>query len=122
MLKNKIDKKWEKLREEFDYSTCQLWRVLTKEEKNYILDNYKEELYMLSNKDAAHIKGRGSSIELKYDKDNVVIICRYFHTLLDTYRDPVTKKEITDEQRGFWFERIKAYKEPNPYFRNRRNK
>ncbi|GAF79336.1 unnamed protein product, partial [marine sediment metagenome] len=40
--------------------------------------------------------------DLIYDIDNIVLVSRYFHSLLDTFCHPVTRKKITKEERLEW--------------------
>lgn len=115
------DQKWEQLKSEMDFSKCRLWEILTQPEKDYVLEHFKADFISLSCIDPAHIKGKGAYIEFKYDKENVVTIYRYFHGLLDTYKDPITRKSITKQEREEWFNRIKSGITENPYFRTRYN-
>lgn len=73
-------------------SHCKLWNVLTKDEQDYIIADFKSDLYYLQNNlDVAHIKPKGANPELKYDLDNVTIIGRYFHRLLTDMKHPVLR-------------------------------
>lgn len=87
---------------------CQLWAVLSEQERNYIKENYKDDLWLAKNLDVCHIREKDIRPDLKYDPDNGVIIGRYFHSLLDSYRHPVTRKSITKEERYDWLMRAKA--------------
>ena len=63
---------------------------------------------MLSDElDCAHIKGKGSYPELNYDMNNIVLISRYFHTLLDQHRHPIFRHIITEEEKINWLKRAK---------------
>lgn len=86
---------------------CMLWNILNKEEKDYIIINFRENLFLNQNLDCAHIEGKGNNPKEKYNIENIVIIGRYFHRLIDDYKDPVTQENISGEQRDNWFKRIK---------------
>lgn len=104
--KGKIDYEWEEVRSYVfarDNNSCQLWNLLNKKEKAYILDNYREEYSFLSKTlDPAHIISRARSKELYYDPENIVTISRYFHTLLDQLKHPITQLPMTDDERFYW--------------------
>lgn len=81
---------------------CQLWAILSEQQRNYIKEHYQNDLWLNKNLDVAHIKAKDITPELKYSTMNGVIIGRYFHQLLDGFRDPVTREVITKEQREGW--------------------
>lgn len=94
-----------------DNNKCQIWNILTSEEKKYILNNYMDDYkYLSKSLDPAHIKPKGSHPELKNNEDNIVTVCRYFHSLLDTFKHPVTKVNINSEERENWLESAKNKK------------
>jgi hypothetical protein len=86
---------------------CMFWGCLTLEEKNELNITYNNELWINENLDSAHIEGKGENPSMKYNVDNIVIIGRLWHGLIDTYKDPITRKPITQEERIKWFERIR---------------
>lgn len=108
--------KWQEVRKklfERDKS-CRVWMCLSQLEKSIILATFLDQLSMFKDiDDAAHIKARSTHPELYYELDNLVRINRYFHTLLDTHRHPVTQLPITAEEREYWFKRIKEYPQNN---------
>lgn len=86
---------------------CLIWKILTDEEKKYIGDNFKYEYELLSNVlDTVHILSRNERPDLKHDMTNAFIGCRYFHTLLDGYKDLITREDMSKEQRDAWLQRI----------------
>jgi hypothetical protein len=87
---------------------CMFWDCLTIQEKNELNNIYKDELWINVNLDIAHIEGKGENPAQKYNVENVVIIGRLWHGLLDTFKDPITRKPITQEERMNWFKRIKG--------------
>ena len=88
--------------------TCRVWNALSNDERNYVLQNhYEEYIEQECYLEVMHIASRGNNPELKYDLNNVFLGSRYFHSLIDKYFDPVTRKNITAEERNQWFERIK---------------
>ena len=95
---------------ERDKRKCWLWEVLTQEQKQFILEVYPYEYAHLSKiLDVCHIVPRSQSKNLKYDIDNVIICSRYFHTLLDKLKHPVTQSNISSDERRDWF--LRAYRE-----------
>ena len=114
----KKDEHWEAVRDivfKRDNYQCRIWCILNTEEKQYILTHYKADFQMLQELDPAHELGRNASPENKYNVDMIYTVCRYFHSLLDTYKDPVYRTQMNREQRNVWFERIKAYIPENIY-------
>ena len=105
-----VDEKWEEVKKkvwERDNGKCQLWEVLTIEQRDYVKQHYYSDHKFLSKDlDCAHIKPRGSHPDLIYDVDNIVLISRYFHSLLDQFYDPVTREPIDREAKTKWL--IKA--------------
>lgn len=85
---------------------CRFWNCLTNDERSQFLERWKTALYICTNLDKAHIKGKGAHIQEKYNIENVVLLNRLTHNLLDQYKDPLTGKPITAEQRTAWFNRI----------------
>lgn len=87
---------------------CRLWLILTAKERVYVLQKHHADYRMLSMLDPAHIKAKGSHPELYYEPDNIVLIRRYFHTLLDTFKCPVTQKPINQEYREKWLDEART--------------
>jgi hypothetical protein len=113
-----IDKKWEGVRREVwlrdtkcepvtllnvkgsDWMQyCTLWNSLTALQQNYITNTYLNELWLNNYLDCAHIFPKDLHPELKYDIDNITLVGRYFHHLLDDFKDPITKISIDKETR-----------------------
>lgn len=102
-----IDERWFEVVKQIkkrDNNECQLWKILLDSEKRFILDNYIKDYRMLKKcLDPCHIIPRSRDKSLYYELSNIVLCCRYFHTLLDEWKDPVDRKHITDEKRILWF-------------------
>lgn len=93
-----LDKRWLEVREaayKRDEYSCQLIKkrpyVLN---EPWVRENYFGSLTIL---DPCHIFSRGSYPFLKYDIDNIVILSRLFHSMLDQYRSPVNGLSLTKE-------------------------
>ena len=86
--------------------SCRLWACLSMTDREFILKNYVQDYNTLFSLDVAHIKGRGSHSDKKYDPENCVLIRRYFHGLLDGFKHPVTRENITEKERDNWFLKI----------------
>jgi hypothetical protein len=82
--------------------TCRIWDILNQEERNFILKNFYDDYIINNELDICHIVPRSEAPQLKYEESNVFLGARYFHSLLDTYRHPITKEHITKEQRLKW--------------------
>ncbi len=109
------DEKWIEVREAVflrDSNYCQLWRVLSIEEKK--LFNMTIDPTVV---DPAHVFGKGAFPHLKYDMDNVYSLHRAFHGRLDTQKHPLTGQAITKEEKQVWWERIVS---PSEYERLRK--
>lgn len=101
-----IDEEWARLKgfvERRDKNECQLYKVLSTEEKDIIFNDLRGPMMRL---DGAHILSRARRPDLKYDNNNVILLSRLFHSRLDSFHDPVTSKPITEEQRVGWWKRI----------------
>lgn len=101
-LEIESDPKWQSLRLEIleRDKSCKLWMILTPEEKNHILHNYQDEFFLFKKFfDTAHIIPKSVNKSLYYDKNNLVLIYRYFHRLLDQYMHPVYRTHISNIER-----------------------
>jgi len=101
-----IDEKWLELKDfvlNRDQERCQFLNCLSAPEYQIV----KKHIWGINAiLDGAHIIGRAESLKLKYESYNVVILCRYAHSMIDTYRDPITQKSMTKEERNNWWVRI----------------
>ena len=105
------DDKWEAVRHIVlarDNKRCRVWAVLTSDERAYILAHYRADFTMLQDLDCAHRHGRNAAPARKYDPVCIYTICRYFHGLLDTYKDPVTRMPLSKKEHDAWWQRISA--------------
>lgn len=86
--------------------SCRIWNILTKNERTAVMleDSYS---YLSKFLDSAHIIARSQNLKLKLDPNNLVLVNRYFHQLLDSYLSPF-RKRITSSERILWFR--KAFK------------
>ena len=96
------DLKWEEVRKEvFERDrVCQLSKILSeKEMKDASLFFITKEPIL----DCAHVFSRGAFPWLKYDVDNVVLLRREFHSLLDSGKNPLNGKPIEKKDTiNFW--------------------
>lgn len=56
--------------------------------------------------DHSHVFGKGAYPQMKYYKENIVLLNRYSHTMLDSRRSPINGKPITHEEWEEWWIRI----------------
>lgn len=119
------DKEWSgvvNLLKDRDGDSCRLLKILNIEEYTQVLPeilknfgSYKEPL------DPAHIFKRNTHPELKYDLDNLVLLHRFFHSRIDSYKDPVTGKHLSKEEVAAWWKRIVGVELYNSLVRNCKN-
>lgn len=116
MKKNKKIKKEkrEKFKKELlerDNNECQLSKILKEEEWNYLLNIYEEDYnYLCKFLDVAHIYSKAQRPDLEWEKENCIILCRYFHSFLDQLKHPIFRTSITKEERLNWMFRTKGKK------------
>ena len=126
-FKDQIDVKWEEIKKEvwardvpypfpgtytvnkwIDY--CTVWNsILTREEKIYVLQNFKNDIASCSRLSNMHIESRQRSPKLIYDVSNIILAGDYFHSLYDNYFDLVTRELIKEDRRKYWEQRFKNY-------------
>lgn len=100
------DEKWEMVKEEVykrDGGKCQLIPKLTAGELTVFLEKSGDLRYII---DPAHIFRKGAYPQLKYDPENVILLNRYSHSMIDTYRNPVTGEPLTQTEHQKWWMRI----------------
>jgi len=86
---------------------CCLYRKLDREERIYVETNLKHDLWLAEHLDASHICPRSRCPELRYEKSNIVIINRLFHSRLDKLINPLYGINISDEERLNWMKLAK---------------
>lgn len=99
-----IDEDWQAVKDQLDLKNCQFLKRLEDEK---MFDEIKElknnAVGFIKIIDPAHIFSKSSCPFLKYDVDNVVPLNRYSHSCLDTMKDPINGKPITQQERDlFW--------------------
>lgn len=123
-----VDEKWEELKRyvwlrdtgyEYNGSSsgrkdwmnlCVIWKfIFTDEEKKYIIKNHYKDLWLAETLDIIHIESRSRSSEDKYNPDNILLGNRYFHTLLDNYKNPINKEDMTNDERELWLNKLRKY-------------
>lgn len=82
---------------------CRLLSVLTENELNEWGANHNGIGLIL---DAAHVFGKNAYPKLRYNKNNIVTLNRFSHSLLDTGRNPLNGCVITAEDKENWWRRI----------------
>lgn len=105
-FENSVDLKWQALKEyiiERDQNKCRLYQILTQEEKDSVFDDLVGIMLTL---DGAHVLSRARRPDLKYDFNNVVLLHRLFHSRIDSFCNPITGENMSEEERISWWERI----------------
>jgi len=87
-----------------DHFKCRLISVLSLKEYEELVSNSWKEL--LKQIDHAHYLRRLSYPHLKYDIDNIVLLNRYSHSMIDQLCNPINGKPITKEEHENWWKLI----------------
>ena len=106
MRRDSSDPKWLELKEivkKRDKGQCQLLSKLSPQEFLLLTKQAGSRANIL---DPAHCFGAGSFPHLVYDKDNVVLLNRYSHDMLDYFKNPISGKPIDREEHTRWWKRI----------------
>ena len=101
-----IDEKWEALKikiKERDLGRCRLCFILGNIEYNELKNNAG---HLFTAIDSAHIFGKGIFPDFKYDEDNIILLNRYSHSMLDSSRNPINGNSINEEEKEAWWRRI----------------
>jgi hypothetical protein len=86
-----------------DSNSCRLLRIITA--KQYMLLR-KRAGSLLSQLDVAHIHPVSKKPEMMYETCNMVLLNRYSHSMLDSYRDPIKGDPISYEEAYDWWKKI----------------
>ena len=101
------DYRWEDLKEilKLRDMSCLVMKILTTQELNIV---EKQDGFWLSTKylDGAHIVARSTSPSNVYNKQNVVLLGRFFHSRIDNGLDLITGEYIGFEGSKRWWARI----------------
>ena len=124
------NEEWDKFRQKIleRDKECLVWKILDFTEKKFVVQTFGDQLIGVGKGilDLAHIIPRAEAPQLLYDPENVFTCGRYFHGLLDKYKDLVTQMPIKREKRIEWIERIMRvnlfWKEDYTYENFRENK
>lgn len=101
---NDKDERWENIRNDIG-KEC----LLIKRLREYGMEEELEELdrngsFLIKTVDGAHFLSRSKYPSLIYYPDNVIPLNRYSHSMLDTYRDPISGEQISKEEHDSWWE------------------
>jgi len=100
--------------DERDKYQCVVWNhILNAEQKTYILTHFYKDFNMLKMLDHAHIESISRRPDLKYDKNNVICMYRFFHSRFDTQRDIVLGCGIDKKERDRQVKIFKKYVKEN---------
>jgi len=90
-----------------DKSQCRLLSKLKIDNPDLYLFFIKNNMKSLYTKlDLAHIIPRSQSRLLYYEEENLILLNRVSHSLLDSYHNPITGEAINKVQRDEWWEYI----------------
>lgn len=106
MKRDSNDKQWKEVKDKVyirDNNTCRLCKVLTFRE---MLILRKKAGPLLKILDPAHFLPVSQRPDLCYETNNICVLNRYSHTMLDDYRNPLTGEYINKEEVLSWWGRI----------------
>lgn len=84
---------------------CLVTNILDNDQKRDLTNQYGSYIFS-SVKDCAHILPKNLYPTLRYDKDNIILINRFFHERLDKFLDLITGEYIGLEGKKRWIEKI----------------
>jgi len=100
------DLKWEKVKKEVferDNGECQFIAFLETVSSEVLNGLRSQAKGMIRTIDPAHVFARSTHPYLKYDKDNIVCLNRYSHSMIDIMRSPLFGEPIDKaEHHDFW--------------------
>lgn len=102
-----LDEEWKAIRKMVhfrDGGACRLIAVLSDEEFKEL--KLRAGRFFLEIVDPAHIFGRGAYPHMYYDKDNIVLLNRYSHSMLDSGKHPIYGTPILPGDKELWWRRI----------------
>ena len=105
MRRDSNDVKWREVKEKVlqrDRS-CRLCKILSPQEYSILRKNAGALLFTL---DPAHYLPVGQYPELCYKSYNICLLNRFSHSMLDSYKNPITSTSITKEEVQNWWLRI----------------
>mgnify|MGYP007057168830 CR=1 FL=1 len=100
------DAEWKKVKKivrERDLETCRLIKIISMKQALLLKRNGTGVLQKL---DPAHILPVSTHPDLCYEPNNIVLLNRYSHNMLDFGRDPITGEPINHEETLSWWETI----------------
>lgn len=101
--KFKLDEKWIELKSQL-VQECALIRALRAANRiTEIHEIYKNGKFLVKSLDGAHVISRQKAPFMKYDSDNVVMLNRYSHSMLDFLKSPIDGSPITKEEQDEWW-------------------
>ena len=114
------DQEWIKTKKkvrERDNETDRMSRICTAVEYNVLRKKAK---FLLNTLDPAHYLPVSERPDLCYDYNNIVLLNRYSHEMLDSFKDPIYGNPISREQvREWWVRILKGNKEQYKYLEER---
>lgn len=100
------DTKWQAVKKQVrsrDGNTCRLFRVITVKQALKLKKNAGP---LLGRLDAAHIYPVSQNIPMMYEVNNLVLLNRWSHSMLDSFHDPITGDPISKAEVMAWWEAI----------------
>lgn len=102
------DEKWLEVKEvvrERDGGKCRLLKVISAKEALILK---KKAGYKINQIDSAHFLPVSERPDLCYEINNICLLNRYSHEMLDSFRNPITGAHISKEETFEWWLRILA--------------
>lgn len=98
----KTDSRWNTVRRNVQLrdGSC---RLISRLSKSQIIVIKSRSGGLHSINDPAHVFGKGPYPHMKYDEDNVILLNRYSHSMLDSGKDPIYGKIISKQEQEDWW-------------------
>lgn len=104
--KFRLDEEWIELKSHL-VQECALIRALRNAGRiTDIHEVYRNGKFLVKTLDGAHVISRQKAPFMKYDPDNVVMMNRYSHSMLDFLKNPIDGTPITQEEQDEWWKFI----------------
>lgn len=105
MRRDSNDKKWQEVKDKVKArdKVDRMLKVITPVEYKVLKTKAG---YLLNTLDPAHYLPVSGRPDLCYKSYNIVLLNRYSHECLDSYKNPITGESITKEEVKLWWERI----------------
>lgn len=104
--KFKLDEEWINLKSKLPQECALIKALRIANRIAEIHEIYENGKFLVKHLDGAHVISRQKAPFMKYDIDNVVMLNRYSHSMLDFLKSPIDGTPITKEEQDEWWKFI----------------